>query len=415
LAVQLRDLLTAGKGAKDDNRLKLLRTIMANPGSQAYLARRSGLSQATVSDAVRELEEKQLVLSEKKGREIVNKIPPTAGAAVGIELGFSNFAVVARRVEQSYQDVHVELRQVGAARTNEARWVPEVAEAVRDAASGIGEDEIVSIGLGVPRVVSPREGALVPPALPPWVEGEDPAQMLADELRRDGHAVRFVAPYVVLDNDANLAGYAMSIYEFPDEETLIGIKASTGVGAGIIIGGKIIRGAVGAAGEIGHIVVKRDGAICSCGGRGCLETLVGSDALVDQAKLVLGQRKLPAPHGIEELISWADDGNLICQRVLREAGKTLGFTIGNLCNILNPNVVVISGALGRAAARFALEPLEQALQDSAMQATTVGRGALKVASTAISHPAAHGALVVGLEGTTYGQPSRPSRASRGRG
>jgi predicted NBD/HSP70 family sugar kinase len=407
LAVQLRDLLAAPRSSKDENRLKLLRTIMANPGSQAYLARRSGLSEGNVSDAVKEL--KDVVVAEERGRENIIKLPHIAGAAVGIELGFSNFAVIARRVDQGYQDVKVELDTYGAAKERD-RWPSVVAEAVREAVSAVGEDEIVSVGLGVPRIVDPRQGALVSPALPPWVEGDAPDQALAAELRGGGHSVRFASSRVVLDNDANLAAYAMSIYEHPGEEVLLGIKASTGIGAGIIFAGKIFRGAVGAAGEIGHTVVQRDGEICPCGGRGCLETLVGADALVDQAKLVLGQRKLPAPSNIEELISMAEHGNLTCQRVLQEASKTLGFAIGNLCNIINPSVIVLSGALGRADPEFTLEPLRQELSNSAMRAT----GAVKIVRTRISHPAAHGALIVALEGTAYGEHGAASRRSRKR-
>jgi predicted NBD/HSP70 family sugar kinase len=381
---------------------------MANPGSQAYLARRSGLSEGNVSDAVKE-DLKDVVVTEERGRERIIKLPHTTGAAVGIELGFSNFAVVARRADQGYQDVKVELDSYGAAKERD-RWASAVADAVREAVSAVGEDEIVSVGLGVPRIVDPRRGALVPPALPPWVEGDAPDQALAAELRGGGHSVRFTSSQVVLDNDANLAAYAISIYEYPGEEVLLGIKASTGIGAGIIFTGKIFRGAVGAAGEIGHTVVQRDGEICSCGGRGCLETLVGADALVDRAKLVLGQRRLPAPGNIEELISMAEHGNLTCQRVLQEAGRTLGFAMGNLCNILNPSVIVLSGALGRADPKFALEPLQQELGNSAMRAT----GAVKIARTRISHPAAHGALVVALEGTAYGEQAPASRRSRKR-
>src|SRR5437879_4267909 len=87
LTVDLRDLLTAG-GVKDENRLKLLRTIMARPGTQAYLSRRSGLSPGTVSDAVRELVAKGFALSEKDGKSRPVTIARTTGAAVGIELGF---------------------------------------------------------------------------------------------------------------------------------------------------------------------------------------------------------------------------------------------------------------------------------------------------------------------------------------
>jgi glucokinase len=88
--------------------------------------------------------------------------------------------------------------------------------------------------------------------------------MLADELR-NGRGSRFVAPQVVLDNDANLAAYAESIYGFEDAETLIGIKVSTGIGAGVVVDGRIFRGARGEAGEIGHMVVNPGGRFCSCG------------------------------------------------------------------------------------------------------------------------------------------------------
>ena len=106
----------------------------------------------------------------------------------------------------------------------------------------------------------------------------------------------------------------------------------------------------------------------------------------------------------------APDGNVTCQRVLRDAGETLGFAIGNLCNILNPNVVVLGGAFGRKqAAPFTLEPCETAIRKSAMRATFEdpgGRGVV-VKMTEIDHPAAHGALVVALEGTRYrGEPAR---------
>jgi predicted NBD/HSP70 family sugar kinase len=405
LPVHLRDLLTAG-GVRDENRLKLLRTIMARPGTQAYLSRRSGLSQGTVSDAVRELEAKGFVHSDKDGRSKAITIARTTGAAVGIELGFRYGAVVARRVEQSYNDAQVQLCSVGAA-MGTGRWVEEVAKAVREAVSELGEEEILAIGLGIPRVVDPQTGKLAPPFMPPWTDGEDPAQMLADELR-NGRGPEFVAPQVVLDNDANVAAYAESIYGFENAVTLIGIKASTGIGAGIVIDGKIFRGARGTAGEIGHLVVDPGGRFCSCGGRGCLETLIGADALVEQARTVLGHRRMESPQDLDELVQMAGRGNLACERVLKEAGAILGFAIGNLCNILNPNVVVLSGAFGRAeATKYTLEPCQEAIRRSAMRSATDER--LTVSATKISHPAAHGALVVALDGTSYRPAAGRSR------
>jgi predicted NBD/HSP70 family sugar kinase len=228
---------------------------------------------------------------------------------------------------------------------------------------------------------------------------------------------RPVRAWWLLDNDANLAAYAQSIYEYDAAETLIGVKASTGIGAGIIIAGNIFRGFRGAAGEIGHMVVQPGGEFCSCGGRGCLESIVGADALVDQAKKTLGHRRLPEPKDLEELVQWAHGGNVTCQRVLREAAATLGFAIGNLCNILSPNVVVLSGAFGREAAEFTMEPLAAAIWQSAMRATVEkdakGSG-VRVEATKLRHPAAHGALVVALEGTKYEASGGAVRSSRSR-
>ena len=335
-------------------------------------------------------------------------------------MGFRYSAVVARRVEQSYDQARIRLRPVGAA-AGTTRWVGEVADAVREAVASLGEEEIAAIGLGIPRIISPRYGKLVSPALPPWEAEDRPAQLLADELRSTSSGPRLIAPKVVLDNDANLAAYAQSIYEFPDAVTLIGIKASTGIGAGIVTDGKIFRGARGAAGEIGHVVVQPGGDFCSCGGRGCLETLIGADALVAQARTVLGHRQLKSPDTLEDLVQMARDGSVACQRVLGEAAATLGFAIGNLCNVLNPNVVVLSGAFGRkGAAQFTMEPCVAAIRQSAMRATTDkdeddedNREGVTVVATKLEHPAAHGALVVALEGTKY-EPTRSGAARRGR-
>ena len=247
LPVHLRDLLRA-ESTKDQSRLKILHTIMARAGTQAYLARRSGLSAGTVSDAVKELAASGFVLvAEKDGRSKPVTLARTTGAAVGIELGFHNSAVVTRRVEQSYEQAKVQLCSVGAA-SGQDRWIEDVVQAVLDAVDELGGGDIVTVGLGIPRLVDPHSGKLVPPVLPPWNDGDDPARMLADELK-ERMGTRLLTPGVVLDNDANLAAYAESIYEFEHAETLIGIKASTSIEASIVVGGKIFRGARGAAGK----------------------------------------------------------------------------------------------------------------------------------------------------------------------
>jgi predicted NBD/HSP70 family sugar kinase len=397
MAVHLRELLANPSTTREESRSHLLRTIMAKSGSQVYLSRRSGLSQATVSTLVGELEGKGWVtVTKKTAKESHVEVAPTIGAAVGIELGFRHTAVVARRVEQPYGYAKVNLVRVGAA---QGRWLSGVAEAVRDAVAELGEDEIAAIGLAVPRVVDPKNGTLLPPALPPWTATDNPGVMLFEELARGGKKPQVVAPRVVLDNDANLAALAESVYAWDDAEILIGIKASTGIGAGVVIGGRMFRGARGAAGEIGHIVINPAGEFCPCGGRGCLETVIGADALVLQAKTVLGHANQPSPGDLEELVRMATLGNVSCQRVLVEAARTLGYAIGNLCNIINPSIVVLGGAFGREdAVKFTLVPCQEALRQTAMHAAAIPG---VVVQSKVPHAAAHGALIIALEGTAY--------------
>ncbi len=413
--VPLRELLTA-TGTKDNNRLKILRVIMAKPGTQAYLAKWSGLAPSTVSSAVTELEQKGYVVRpDKNGVDAQKRIvslTPTTGAAVGVEVGFHYTAVVTRRVEQSIHEAKIATAPHGAAHGTH-RWLPEVAIAIREAVADLGEDDIVSIGLGIPRIVDPLSGKLLDPVLPPWNYGDDPAHMLAEELRKGGGSLRLSPTSVIIDNDANLAALAEAIYNFENVASLLGVKASTGIGAGIIIGGTIFRGARGVAGEIGHVVVNPSGQFCPCGGRGCLETVIGTDALVEQAKTSIAGRR----HNItslSELITLAREGHPTCQRVLRDAATTLGIAIGNLCNVLNPEVVVLGGAFGRQdAVDYTLGPCREALSRSALQAAVEGvrdadtsrRDAsdkrLRVVASTLEHAAAHGALIVALRSTEY--------------
>ena len=398
MAAHLRELLSSRNGVREENRRVLLQAVMVNPDSQANLSKRARLSTATVSDAVRALEEQGLVRSEKVGRGAIVRMAETAGAVVGIELGRHGAAVVARRVDQDYQDAASRVLQVSLGR-GDRLWLPGVVQAVREVVDEIGQEDVVAVGLGVPWMIDPRTGTLVPPLLPPWEDGEDPAKVLAEGLREDLRD-RLVAPRVVLDNDSNLMAYAESIYGSPGAETLIAIKASTGIGAGIVVGGNIFRGRRGVAGEFGHFSVQSDGRFCVCGGRGCLETLVGVDVLVEQAKAALGRSG--APVNFEGLVTAAAEGSVACQRVLWEAGFTLGLSIGNLCNILNPDVVVLGGAYGRTgAAPFTLEACREGIHHTGMRAAVSETDGFQVMASTLDYPAAHGALAMALQGTTF--------------
>jgi predicted NBD/HSP70 family sugar kinase len=128
------------------------------------------------------------------------------------------------------------------------------------------------------------------------------------------------------------------------------IKVATGVGAGLIIDGRIFRGSGGIAGEIGHSSIDPDGPPCICGLNGCLTTFIGTPALLERAKEELrasGSDRRP-PANIDELVDAALDGDPVSVELIRYAGDKLGVGIANMLNLLNPKMVVLGGGIARA-------------------------------------------------------------------
>jgi predicted NBD/HSP70 family sugar kinase len=118
---------------------------------------------------------------------------------------------------------------------------------------------------------------------------------------------------------------------------------SSGIGAGLILNGRLYRGAAGLAGELGHVLVDPDGVVCRCGNRGCLETLAASGALVE-----LLQRSHGTDVSAADMLRLAREGDLGCRRVIADAGRAIGRAIADLLNVLNPELVVVGGELAGA-------------------------------------------------------------------
>ncbi|MDT7670660.1 MAG: hypothetical protein QOC74_3443, partial [Pseudonocardiales bacterium] len=139
-------------------------------------------------------------------------------------------------------------------------------------------------------------------------------------------------------------------------ENVAYLKLSDGVGAGLVIRGELYQGSIGTAGEIGHATMNEFGALCRCGNRGCLETLVGTPALLGQ---------LAATHGtglaIADVVALAQGGDVACRRVLEDAGHHVGVAVANLCNIFNPDRIIVGGELAQAEGLI-VESMQRALK-----------------------------------------------------
>jgi predicted NBD/HSP70 family sugar kinase len=314
--------------------------------SRAELARRTSLSRSTVSAIVNDLlrtglvEETGVGISRGGRRPIVLEFQDQASFIVGIELGATHVSCVLTdlrcNVRASWSAPAPVREDPEVALTKMAMGVHSVLEA-----DGAQTSQLVGIGVAVPSPVdSERPGELLPLIVPKWA-----GYNIAAHLHRS-----FKRP-VFLDNDANLGALAELWWGAGSSvKDLAYIKVATGIGAGLIIDGRIFRGSGGVAGEIGHTSIDPNGPQCICGLKGCLATLIGTPALLRRAKEELrasGSHR-PAPTSIDELVNAAVDGDPISVGLIHYAGDKLGVGIANMLNLLNPQMVILGGGIARA-------------------------------------------------------------------
>lgn len=216
-----------------------------------------------------------------------------------------------------------------------------------------------AIGIGVPGTIDRRAGAVVyAPNVP--LAGVELRERLRD---------RFGIP-VALDNDANVA----AIGEWRagagrGHSDFVVLTLGTGVGGGIVSGGRPFRGSTGAGAELGHMVVDYDGRECACGGRGHLEAYASGTAADERAREVFG----PAADA-HRLVRLANEGDERARAVLAEIGTVLGAAVASLVNTFEPQLVAIGGGFA-AAGDWLLEPARARV---AIDALPPGRDTVRI-------------------------------------
>ncbi|GIG19360.1 NagC family transcriptional regulator [Cellulomonas chitinilytica] len=335
---------------REANRALIVETVHRHGGlTQVELAGATGLSAATVSTIVKELLAAGVVdtrSTTRSGRRAqMVTLARRVGLAVGIHIGHRHLRIALGDVthevvaEQTLPLPHE--HRVDTSLDRAALLIADLLERV-----GSSLDEVVGIGIGVPAPVDAATGMIsVRGIMRGWDEVHI-AHVLSKRLARP----------VFVDNDANLGalaesalgasrGYRDSVY----------VRASYGTGAGIVLGGQLHRGFAGTAGEIGHVQVDPQGDICRCGSRGCLDTVVGAQALLEP---------LRASHGtmaLRDVIQRALDGDPGCARVIADAGASIGAVVAGLAMAVNPQCVVVGGELAETG-EMLLGPLREAIR-----------------------------------------------------
>ncbi|MFH0877683.1 MAG: ROK family protein [Candidatus Omnitrophota bacterium] len=167
---------------------------------------------------------------------------------------------------------------------------------------------------------------------------------------------------IFLENDANCMALAESrLGAAKTASCALCLTLGTGVGGGLILNKKIYRGPFYFGGEIGHIPLKDQGPVCACGGRGCLEQYIGNRALLSKARKIFGRSIT-----LEAASLLAKGGNKKAVGLWRKAGEDLGFALGGIINVFNPQVIVIGGGVA-AAGRVLLAAIQKKARRHAMQ------------------------------------------------
>jgi predicted NBD/HSP70 family sugar kinase len=351
---------------REANRLRVVDELRRHGTlSRADLARLTGLSATTMTALVAELLNSGLVVEqalrdgdgdgERVGRgrpPVLLRLDAAAGGALGIDFGHHHLRVAVADLSRTVLAERAMEIDVDAEARHSLDAAAELVEEVLDEA-GMERRRIIGAGVGLPGPIDARTGAVGSSViLGDWV-GLKPAEELARRLD---------VP-VTVDNDANLGALGeVSSGAARGLADVIYVKVASGIGAGLVLGGRLYHGSVGLAGELGHVHVRDQGAVCRCGSRGCLETVAATGAVL--AALRPAHRDDLTVH---EAVALVRAGDLGAQRVFTDAGRAIGRALGDHCNLLNPSAIVVGGDLS-AAGRPLLDGIRESVDRYAQPA-----------------------------------------------
>ncbi|MBV9789957.1 MAG: ROK family protein [Chloroflexi bacterium] len=362
----------AGKAASDLRRhnqalvLDLVRT--QGPVSRAQIARLGRLSMPAVMDIAGALIEEGLVREVGVGpssggrRPMLLDVVPEAFCALGVEVGTRTIRAVVtdlHAVVRHWTEVSSEMERGPAALQCQLSVL--LRDMLHDATRGFGG--VLGVGLAVPApILDSTALSFSPPSFPHWGELQL-GDWLSTELKLP----------VLVENDAKAAALGEFLYGAGrGVRNLFYLIVHRGVGGAAIINGELYRGADGGAGEIGHVAIERDGPLCGCGQHGCLEALVGREAIRQRAIQALrqsGAAELAGcpvdALGTDDIFDAALAGDPLARNILIETGQFLGQGLATVVNLFNPELVILGGATMRAGPLI-LDPIAEVVQRRSM-------------------------------------------------
>jgi glucokinase len=245
--------------------------------------------------------------------------------------------------------------------------------------------KMLGIGIGVPGIIDMETGLLrESPNLPGWADYPVRAEI-----------ERRLTTMVILENDANVAAFGEKwLGAAKEHDDMAMLTLGTGVGGGLVLGGKIWHGMNGMAGEFGHTTVEPEGHPCGCGNRGCLEQYASATAVVRMAREAIAEHSSSAlaraahedaEFSAKSIFNLAIQGDEDAKRIFRRVGRAIGIVLSAMVNSLNLPIYVIGGGVASAWEAFAPSIFEELRQRCMVYAATAPPDPLAQGGGASAH------------------------------
>lgn len=344
---------------------KLNKSIVFNyikdhgPISRAEIAKQTSLNKATVSSLVEELIDENFVREIGAGKSSGGRRPVLllfngdAGSVIGVDLGVNYISILITNLNcEVLWSKETKISPDKSVGEIIDKLVSVIKEAIQHAPQTT--HGILGIGVGVPGIVDYDNGTVLLAPNLKWKK--TPLQSILEEHT---HLPVFI------DNEANMAALGEKMFGAGiGHEDMCYVSAGIGIGTGFILNNELYRGAIGYAGEMGHMTIERNGLKCPCGNRGCWEMYASEKAFYMRMKeehTLSDVTRSSFYHYVRE----ANSGNGEVITILSEIGEHLGIGVANIVNIFNPKLVVIGNTIATGG-KWILNPIEKVLATRAL-------------------------------------------------
>lgn len=341
------------KGLRSKNRREVLELLLTEgPMHRAELARRMKMSRTTITNITNELLERGTVLNRAPGQdnsghghELIS-INPVAGFSLGLDFTLDRVAInISNLSSMTVAETSFAVSPGDSAQERVAAASAVVRQMLHSA--DIEDGRVIGIGVGVPGQIDRRSYR---------VGGSIPGQAWSLVDVRSTLAQYLPFP-IYLENNSRLEGFAEKRWGAgKDSENMLYLNFSSGVGLALFEEGRLYRGSIGAAGEVGHMSTDLNGPACPCGNRGCLVLRTGTAHVLALLRPALGENAT-----WDDVLSQTRAGNAACWAVLAEIGTMAGRFLAGIANLLDPELMVVGGELALTGEAFLL-PLDNALK-----------------------------------------------------